>query len=579
MPERWDYIIAGGGSAGCVLASRLSESPSANVILIEAGIDTPPDNTPADILDAYPSSYSNPRYRWPLVGHALTADTSPMVPLPHASVMGGGSSIMGMIMLRGFPADFSAWEAAGAKGWSWRNVLPYFRLLENDLDFGGEMHGKNGPTEIRRHRREDWPELAIAAGKFSQRNGMPFIADMNADFRDGYGALPIAGSPTRRATSASAYLTAEVRARPNLRIISSRRVKGLIYDGTRVTGVRLEAGEQEERIEASETILCMGALLSPHFLLREGIGDPEHLVSHGVVVRHARRGVGANLQNHAALLTIAHLKRSAIQRKPQRNHNNSILRYSSSVGGGATSDMALMVGTRVAWHAIARRLANFTPVLMSPASRGRVRLSSQAAMPLIEYNLLGEEIDRARLVEGMFKVSELITSPEMRGLIGTTIGANRIASAASFNQKTLWNIVRSGVIAGTFDHVPAAGDWAVAKMGDYPVNVLAADSKLMSEFVRSNVTPLAHNAGTCRMGAPDDPLAVVDHQGRVIGMEGLRIVDASIMPTVPRANTNLPVLMIAERISDDIRGISRTALGPSSGTQTLASEQLARRFS
>ncbi|MDB5578599.1 MAG: 5-(Hydroxymethyl)furfural/furfural oxidase [Bradyrhizobium sp.] len=554
MVDVWDYVIVGGGTAGCVLASRLSASPGKMVLLIEAGQDTPPDSMPADILDPYPLAYANPKYRWPLQGHALSATASKAAPILHARVMGGGSSIMGMIMLRGNPLDYDGWASLGASGWSWADVLPYFRCLENDLDFDGAAHGKAGPTEIRRHRREDWPELARAAGAYAEAHGAPFIADMNADFRDGYGALPIAGTTRHRTSSASAYLTAEVRRRPNLRVLAERVVKGLTWDGSRVTGVRVAAGEGDELIAASEIILSMGAILTPHFLLREGCGDPETLRAAGVQPRCSAPGVGANLQNHAALLTFAHLKRHAVQRRPQRNHNNSMFRYSSSVAGGTPSDMALGVGTRVTWHAIARRLANITPILMAPASRGRVSLGAAVAAPLVEYNLLGNPLDRARLVEGLVRASAFGASPQMRQVIGPLVAASRLANAARFNAQTRWNDARTKLIAAMFDYVPGVGEMAVGSMGEFDLATLLSEPDRLAEFVDRNVTPLAHHAGTCRMGAADDPAAVVDPHGCVNGVQGLRVIDASVMPTVPRANTNLPVLMIAEKLSDDMLG-------------------------
>lgn len=554
MPGRWDHVIIGGGTAGCVLANRLSADPVRKVLLIESGIDTPPDAMPADILDPYPLSYVNPKYRWPLQGFALNAAGSGPVPLLHARVMGGGSSIMGMIMLRGLPLDYDGWESSGAKGWGWRDVLPFFRLLENDLDFDGDAHGKEGPTEIRRHQSRDWPELAQAAGRYAEARQVPFIADMNADFRDGYGALPIAGTTERRSTSAMAYLTSEVRRRPNLRILANATATGLLWDGARVAGVRASVGDLEETFDAAEVIVSMGALLSPHFLLREGLGDPQALLDAGVQPRVAVPAMGANLQNHAALLTLAHLKRRAVQRRPQRNHNNSMFRYSSAVAGGTRSDMALMIGTRVTWHAIARRLANITPILMAPAARGRVSLGKIPTAPLIEYNLLGDPLDRARLIEGLGHAVALGTSSEMQQVIGPLVAASRLANAARFNARTRWNDLRTKAIATLFDQVPGLGERAVRSMGEYDLVTLLAEPERLDEFVERNVTPLAHHSGTCRMGAADDPHAVVDPQCRVKGVSGLRIVDASVMPTVPRANTNLPMLMIAEKAAAILLG-------------------------
>jgi 5-(hydroxymethyl)furfural/furfural oxidase len=296
-------------------------------------------------------------------------------------------------------------------------------------------------------------------------------------------------------------------------------------------------------------------LLTPAFLQRQGVGDPADLTRGGVVVRHALSGVGANLQNHAALAVLAHLTRRGVQRRPQRNHNNTIFRYSSGMPGCGPADMALALSSRASWHEVARRVANFSPLVMAPTSRGRVSLPSPGdTAPVVEFNLLGDARDELRLADGLARLLSLLSAKELTPLIGRPVAASRLANAARFNQRTPVNIVRTRLIAGLLDTVPGLGDWVVGSMGDprHGLAELVADRDLMAEYIRKNVTPIAHHSGTCRMGRPDDPAAVVDARGRVIGLPGLRVADASVMPTVPRGNTNLPVLMIAEKMATAI---------------------------
>ena len=302
---KFDYVIVGGGSAGCILANRLSADPSVRVALVEAGVDTPPDAVPEAIADSYPMPlFHGERYIWPTLQARATRKSLPKV-YEQGCVMGGGSSINVQSANRSLPRDYDEWRANGALGWGWTDVLPYFIRLESGLDFpDSPMHGHDGPVPIRRIARAKWPALCQGFAKGLEAIGMTELADQNGEFDDGYFATPFSNRDDRRATSASAYLDAKVRARVNLFIFSQTHVLSIEIDASkRVTGViaRNAQGERLVLKAERETILAAGALQTPALLLRAGIGDASALQASGVTVRHHLPGVGRNLQDHPSL--------------------------------------------------------------------------------------------------------------------------------------------------------------------------------------------------------------------------------------------------------------------------------------
>ncbi|MEC4590065.1 MULTISPECIES: GMC family oxidoreductase [Nitrospirillum] len=531
MTQDFDHIIVGAGSAGCVLANRLSEDGRRSVLLIEAG---GPDSSPFHAMPlGFMAAMADPAKDWGYMSEPEPNLEGRHLPLPRGRVLGGCSTTNGMIYMRGHARDYDEWRDLGCPGWGYDDVLPYFRKMETSWRGAGPWHGGDGPIQVTpvRHRALLTEQILASAAAA----GFPHSDDLSGERQEGFSLSEVTVDRRgRRSSAARAYLRPALK-RPNLRLISGAQVTRVLFQGRRAVGVEYRGeGAAHQARARRDVILAGGAYNSPHLLMLSGVGPGAQLHEHGIGVVVDSPGVGANLSEHPIVyMDFATSGDTFLKQLRLDRAALSVLRWALLGTGPFASqitscaallrtlpelerpDIQLMVmpvrlDAKIWTPGLGKRLQDMFSIMviqLHPESRGRLTLRSAdvADTPRIELNLLSHERDFAELRRGIRAV---------RTLFGAGPLATRVLREAR----------------------PGAERQSDAELDAY---------------IRTNLRITQHPVGTCRMGRGDG--AVVDPSLRVIGAENLRVVDASIMPTVPGGNTNAPVIMVAEKAADLIR--------------------------
>ncbi|WP_018691953.1 GMC family oxidoreductase [Algicola sagamiensis] len=525
--KHFDYIVVGAGSSGCVMAARLSEDTTKSVLLIEAGPASDVHDPKSPLRDA--SRLVLEGYNWDYQANLTREDrltnlyNGPKVDQPNPTgrklfgykvgkVVGGSSAVNGAVALRTFPSDFEKWASMGCPQWSWENVLPWFRHLETDVDFPEHpAHGQQGPMRLRRPSDEELHSLDAAFSQACQDEGIPYTDDLNQGEAQGVGLVPAnVGDKAERFDVNRSYLE-EARERANLALITEGQVAKILFDGKTATGVQIVRENETEEFHSPQVILCAGAIGTAAILQRSGIGDAKHLNALNIPVIADLPAVGKNLMDHVSVVLWALPKAGVC------THGLPWRQVAARIDSGYDNQVDVQIGLlnnmdsatvpsfrdRVAYP----MLVGASAMLMRPEVRGNVFIDSQDSQSLaqIDLPLRENEADIARLVGAVRKMWRVLKHPEV-------------------------SVFLDGV--------------------QFWTDAMIDNDVVMHNAIKNLVNPGWHASGTVRMGQPEDPQTAAHQDGRVQGIDGVTVADASLFPAIPSMPTNLTTIMMAEKVAN-----------------------------